>query len=271
MKYLPFGMHMKTIVIRLLLIVLLLSSVSIFAEVKLIREDKKASLELWDTLLGRLWVPKPGSAVIKHLEWEQAVEKVYDHSSVHVANGDVVIDCGAHIGGFTRTALLAGAILVIAVEPERANIIAFRRNFPEALKNGRVILVEKGVWDKKGSLALHLSTVGDSHSVAISQNSGKDQSIELTTIDDLAGQLKLPRVDFIKFDIEGAEHNALLGAKQVLSRWRPRLAVSSYHKKGDPLDICSIVWSIQPSYLIGSKDRLKGPEGIEVPKVLFFY
>jgi len=65
--------------------------------------------------------------------------------------------------------------------------------------------------------------------------------------------------------------NALLGAKQVLKRWRPRLAVSSYHKKGDPAAICSAIWSIQPNYLVGSKDRLRGPEGAQVPKVLFFY
>jgi FkbM family methyltransferase len=249
---------------------LLLSSVLAIAEAKLIREDRQASLELWETTLGQLWIPKPGSAVIKHLEWEQSVQKVYDHAAVHVKSGDIVIDCGAHIGGFTRIALLAGARLVVAVEPERSNIVAFRRNCAEALKNGRVILVEKGVWDKNTRLPLHLSTVGDSHSVSIAQNSGKDESIELTTIDTLIESLKLPHVDFIKFDIEGAELNALLGAKQVLERWHPRLAVSSYHKKGDPLNICSTIWNIYPSYLIDSKDLQKGPEGKDVPKVLFF-
>lgn len=254
-----------------LLMMLLLSPLSTLAEVKLVREDRQSALELWDTLLGRLWIPKPGSFVIKHLEWEQAIQKVYDHPTVHVTNGDVVIDCGAHIGGFTRIALLAGASLVIAIEPERSNVVAFRRNFVEALKNGKVILVEKGVWDSNGILPLHLSSVGDSHSVAIGQNSGKDQTIELTTIDNLIGSLKLKRVDFIKIDIEGAEKNALLGAKQTLKRARPRLAVSSYHKKGDPAEICSTVWTLQPSYLVESKDRLRGPDGFEIPKVLFFH
>jgi FkbM family methyltransferase len=252
-------------------IVFLLASVLAIAEAKLISEDRQNALELWETALGRLWIPKPGSAVIKHLEWEQTVEKVYDHRSVHVMTGDIVIDCGAHIGGFTRIALLSGARLVVAVEPEKSNIIAFKRNFAEALKNGRVILVEKGVWDKDGTLPLHLSTVGDSHSVAIAQNSGKDEVIELTTIDHLVENLKLPRVDFVKFDIEGSELNALTGAKQVLKRWRPRLAVSSYHKKGDPSAICSSIWNVQPGYLVESKDRLRGPDGSEVPKVLFFH
>jgi FkbM family methyltransferase len=255
----------------LLLALLLLTPALTLAEAKLIREDKQAALELWDTLLGRLWIPKPGVFVIKHLEWEQMVQKVYDHPSVHVNNGDIVIDCGAHIGGFTRMALLAGAKLVVAVEPEKANIMAFRRNFAEALKNGKVILVEKGVWNTKGVLPLHLSTTGDSHSVSIPQNSGKDETIELTTIDDLVAALRLPRVDFIKIDIEGGERNALLGAKQLLQRGRPKLAVSAYHKKGDPLDICSTVWSAQANYLVESKDRLRGPDGTDIPKVLFFF
>jgi FkbM family methyltransferase len=255
----------------LFLSLLFLTSISTIAEVKLIREDSKTSLELWETMLGRLWIPKPGSAVIKHLEYEQSVQKVYDHTSVHVTAGDIVIDCGAHIGGFTRIALLSGARLVVAVEPEKSNILAFRRNFAEALKNGRVILVEKGLWDKPGRLPLHLSNVGDSHSVAIPQNAGKEQMIELTTIDSLTGSLKLPKVDFIKIDIEGSELNALLGARQALKRWRPRLAVSSYHKKGDPSAICSLIWDVQPGYLVASKDRLRYRDGAEVPKVLFFY
>jgi FkbM family methyltransferase len=249
----------------------LLLSIAATAEVRLIREDKKAGLELWETALGRLWIPAPGSAVIKNLEWEQADQQVYHHPSAHVSRGDIVVDCGAHIGGFTHVALAAGARLVVAIEPEKLNATAFRRNFAEELKKGSVILVEKGVWDKTGTLSLHLSTTGDSHSVAIPQNSGKDQTIEVTTVDALAGILKLPRIDFIKMDIEGSELNALRGSRQVLQRWQPRLAISSYHKKGDPSAICSIVWEAQPKYLVGSKDLWRWSAGAEVPKVLFFY
>jgi len=241
------------------------------AEVRLIQEDKKAGMELWDTLLGRLWIPSPGIYVIRHLELEQMVQKVYDYPSAHVSRGDTVIDCGAHIGGFTRVALRAGARLVVAIEPEKRNIAAFRRNFAEELKSGSVILIEKGVWDKTGSLALHLSNTGDSHSVVIPQNAGKDEAIEVTTVDSLAQSLKLERIDFIKMDIEGAELNALHGSTQVLKRWHPRMAISSYHKKGDPSAICAIIWDAQPNYLIGSKDLLSESKGTGVPKVLFFY
>jgi FkbM family methyltransferase len=264
-------MHNRIFKLAGIPIIALLFAITSVAEVRLIREDRKAGLELWDTLLGRLWIPGPGTAVIKHLEWEQAVQKVYDYPSAHVSRGDIVIDCGAHIGGFTRMALRAGARMVVAIEPEKANIIAFRRNFAEELKSGTVILIEKGVWNKAGRLSLHLSNTGDSHSVAINQNAGKDQSIEVTTIDFLMTSLKIPRVDFIKMDIEGAELNALQGSRQAMKRWHPRLAISSYHKKGDPSAICAFIWEAQPNYLVGSKNLLPESKETGVPKVLFFY
>jgi FkbM family methyltransferase len=208
---------------------------------------------------------------MKHLEWEQSVEKVYDHPSVHVLPGDIVFDCGAHIGGFTRTALNSRAGLVVAIEPERLNIAAFRRNFPEELKSGRIRLIEKAISDKPGRPALQLSTSNDSHSLFLPQNSGKEEMVEVSTIDTLVSDSRIPRIDFIKLDIEGAECRALQGAKQAIKRWRPRLAVSSYHQSGDPAAICALVWSIRPDYLVVSKDLLSKPDGSKVPKVLFFY
>ena len=240
------------------------------SQAKLVQRDSKAGLELWDTMLGRIWIPSPGAEVIRHLEWEQTVQKVYEHPAVHVTAGDVVIDCGAHIGGFTRVALRAGARLVVAIEPEQANLVAFKRNFAAEMRAGSVKQVPKGVWDTTGRLSLHLSTVGDSHSVVIPQDKGNDESIEVTTIDALVADLHLARVDFIKMDIEGAERNALRGARQTLLRYRPRLAVSAYHQKGDPATICEIVWQTCGDYLVGSKD-IEEEGGVQVPKVLFFY
>jgi len=236
----------------------------------LIKEDAAAGLELWQTMLGRLWIPRPGYYVIKHLQWEQKVQRVYHHPLVHVLPGDVVIDCGAHIGGFTRIALEAGARLVVAIEPEKANLVAFRRNLAQELKAGRVKLVEKGAWDTSGRISLHISNTGDSHSMVVPRDAQRDVTVEVTTLDSLAESLKLPQVDFVKMDIEGAERNALRGARQLLKRWRPRLAISSYHLKGDPAAIAALVWECRPDYLVESRDLIEGPEGVSVPKVLFF-
>ncbi len=41
------------------------------------------------------------------------------------------------------------------------------------------------------------------------------------------------RVSMIKMDIEGGEYDALLGAKQVIQRDRPILAICVYHSQQD--------------------------------------
>jgi FkbM family methyltransferase len=262
---------MKMKFLLLALSAILLTAFTLKSETRLISTDKQAGLELWETMLGRLWIPSPGADVIRHLEWEQSVQKIYEYQSFHVFPGDIVFDCGAHIGGFTRMALGSRAGLVVAIEPERLNISAFRRNFVDGLKSGKVRLIEKAVSDKPGRLSLELSASGDSHSLFLHQNSGKKEIVEVATIDALVASSKIPRIDFIKLDVEGAECQVLQGAAQAIRKWHPRIAVSSYHQKGDPAAICALVWRIRPDYLVASKNLLTKPDGTKVPKVLFFF
>lgn len=240
--------------------------------VRLLRSDAAAGLELWRTWLGPFWTPAPGEQLLRFLQWEQVVQQVYSHPLAQVRPGDVVIDCGAHVGLFTRVALNKGARLVVAVEPERTNRIAFERNFATELRSGKVKLIAEGVWEKSGRLPLRLSTVNSgSHSLVFEKNIRGVETIPVITLDALAEAQKLPRVDFIKMDIEGAERYALRGAAQILQRWRPRLAIASYHLKDDPGVIASTAWALRPDYRVASKNLELPGHGTIVPKVLFFY
>ncbi len=240
--------------------------------VRLIRTDTAAGLEQWHTWLGPFWVAKPGEELLRFLQWEQVIQKCYSHPHAQVLPGDVVIDCGAHVGVFTRVALEKGARLVVAVEPEKTNRAAFARNFAAELRSGTVRLVAQGVWDRVGTLPLRLSTVNSgSHSLVFDKDVSGVENISVTTLDLLANAEKLPRVDFIKMDIEGAERQALRGAREVLRRWRPRMAIASYHLKDDPAVISAVVWEQRPDYRIASKDLELPRHGTIVPKVLFFY
>jgi hypothetical protein len=63
-------------------------------------------------------------------------------------------------------------------------------------------------------------------------------------------ELRLPRVDFIKMHIEGAEVPALRGASRTLRRFRPRMAVSAHHLIDDPHDVPWAARLAVPDYWI---------------------
>ena len=41
------------------------------------------------------------------------------------------------------------------------------------------------------------------------------------------------KVDYIKYDVEGAEREALLGTAETIAAYKPRMLVSLYHRSED--------------------------------------
>lgn len=56
------------------------------------------------------------------------------------------------------------------------------------------------------------------------------------------------RVDFIKYDVEGAEREALLGSRATIERDAPALLVSVYHRSGDIFELPRLVHELNPAY-----------------------
>jgi FkbM family methyltransferase len=201
-------------------------------------------LELWDTPYGRYWVVADNFNTFSDVLGEQAVE-IYGDKTRGVHEGDVVLDCGAHFGGFTRTALNRGAKFVVAIEIAPENAQCLRRNFASEIDAHRVIVYEKGVWDKDDTMVLERKNHTWADQVGVS---GPGPTVAVTTIDKIVSDLRLAKVDFIKMDIEGAERNALAGASETLKSYRPRMAIASYHKPDDLEVLPPLALSPQPAY-----------------------
>ena len=211
-------------------------------------ERTDGGLDLWKTAQGPIWTVH-GDATLPFLLREQQLD-IYEPQGHEVHRNDIVLDCGANIGVFTRKALSRGAQLVVAVEPSPQTLNALRRNFEAEIREGRVIVYAKGVWDRETELELSQDTgnAGADSVVNLQGPSISKVRVPLTTIDKIVAELNLPRVDFIKMDIEGSEKPALKGGENTIRRFRPRMSISIEHLADDFTAIPALVHSIEPSY-----------------------
>jgi FkbM family methyltransferase len=189
-------------------------------------------LHLYNTPLGEFWMPQPNDiwslAVILA---EQEHEMYGGADGLGVRPGDVVIDAGAHVGLFARTALALGASRVITFEVEPNAVRAQQKNLAQEIADGRVTVLGKGVWHEEGVLPLVVVAGCSACSSVSHPHMAAAFDVPLTTIDAAVEELQLDRVDFIKLDVENAEANAMRGAAYTIKKFRPRMAVALENHK----------------------------------------
>jgi FkbM family methyltransferase len=236
---------------------------------QLLREDK--GLALWRTPAGEVWAPM-GSEDELTLDQAEQNRGIYSLNETRVKPGDIVLDGGANIGLFSRIALKAGAAKVIAIEPVPMNLECLRRNLAAEIADGRVVVVEKGIWDKDDVLEMSLDPQNGAAASFVSQRADGKSTLRLplTTVDKIVEELKLERVDFIKTDIEGAERRALQGAARTLAKFKPRMAICVYHLSDDPVAIPAIIAAARNDYRQECGPCLWSLELIS-PEVYFYY
>ncbi len=228
---------------------------------------KESGLKQLFTPQGEFWIPEGSEQVLPVLLAQQQAG-IYGE----IRPGEVVLDCGAHVGTFARQALRAGAGLVVAIEPAPDNVECLRRAFSGDIAAGRLIVVSKGVWDRDDSLPLYAdpaNSAADSFIIRGPRDRVIDR-IPLTTIDRIVQDLKLSKVTLIKMDIKGATLRALAGASEVLNSHRPRLAISTEEEADAPADVIAGVGRLAPGYQARCGICSVNPGLRLIPDVLFF-
>jgi FkbM family methyltransferase len=80
------------------------------------------------------------------------------------------------------------------------------------------------------------------------------QATDINTIDNIVKE----KVDFIKLDIEGAEQDAIDGAKETIKQYKPILAICIYHKAEDWYKIPQKVLNIDSEYKVYLRHYMEG-------------
>jgi FkbM family methyltransferase len=176
--------------------------------------------------------------------------QIYGTGEHFIHPGDVVLDCGASDGDFTREAIRAGAGKVVSIEISPSSAECIRRNLANEVAAGKVVVYPKGVWDRDDRMVLNVDDTNFAANSVVLHPGSAHAAIEvpLTTIDRIVTELGLPRVDFIKMDIEGAEANALNGARATILKYKPRLAITTEHKPDDERTLPQVIADIRNDY-----------------------
>lgn len=165
--------------------------------------------------------------------------------------GDIVIDCGAY-DGMTSLRFVNMGCKVYGFEMDRKN---FERSSKLAAEKNFVV-------ENLGLGYYHHETSYAHAGAATKINLQGSETAQIITLDSYVGEKNLPRVDFIKMDVEGAELDILKGAAITIAKYKPILALSAYHKLDDFWTLTRFIKSIRPDYEFALRQYATTPEDI---------
>lgn len=162
------------------------------------------------------------------------------------------VDGGAFDGDSVQAFLaLAGGRFsrIVACEPDPQNfrkLTAYRDGLPSPVRE-RVDLLRGGLWSE--STTLRFDATG---TLGSALGNGSDE-VPVVALDEY---LQTPHPLFIKYDVEGAEEQALLGARRLLQRGDTALAVAAYHRPDDLWSLPALIRKINPTYRFGLRSHM---------------
>lgn len=170
--------------------------------------------------------------------------------TIRAEPGQIVIDGGGCWGDtalyFSNLVGENGRVYCYEFVPDNLKVLQKNLELNPALGK-RVELVKKALSDRSGE-QLFFQAQGPASTVSKENPSANLDTVETLAIDDLVIQQGIPRVDFIKMDIEGAELKALQGARNTIQKWRPTLAIALYHDLSDFVTIPKFLESLGVGY-----------------------
>jgi FkbM family methyltransferase len=139
--------------------------------------------------------------------------------------GMTFFDVGANIGYFTLLAArcVGPSGTVHAFEPHPANAAVLRK----ALERNRLRQVRVwpiGLSDTKGVgwVAMPDQTIFPNRTASMIRSSGDGIEVPTRTLDDVAAECSIERIDFLKIDVDGFEEKVIHGAREMLRARRIR-------------------------------------------------
>ena len=164
---------------------------------------------------------------------------------------EITADLGAYNGDTIRELSRYSTKLkkAIAFEPDRRN---FRKlsEYAESEDRFDVLPFKLAAWSKKETL-----TFGDEGNrnsgvggTPVNTKTAKITEVDADSLDNATTDIGLDRLDYIKYDVEGSEKEALIGSARSIRKFNPALLVSVYHRSEDIIELPLMISREFPNY-----------------------
>lgn len=172
-------------------------------------------------------------------------EQYFPDDIFQLGDQESFVDCGAYVGDtlghFLRRVPGGKYQAVFAFEPNKMNLEVLRAYVADH-HLAKVSIHNLGTYCKRDVLKFKSSSQGDMGG-AIHSEGGEDVMVD--SLDNVLGDTA---VTFIKMDVEGAELHSLRGAKGLILKNKPKLAICIYHKTVDFIEIPEYLHQLVPEY-----------------------
>lgn len=161
-------------------------------------------------------------------------------------NFTAAADLGAYNGDTVKEILNISPNIkkIYALEPDRRNFKKLDAFCSQYEGNTKLIPINAAAWCSDTTLVF--GDEGNRNSgVFAPTKTAKTVEVSARSLDSVTGSAD---IDYVKYDVEGAEREALIGSAETISRCRPALLVSAYHKSEDIFSLPLLVKSLCPDY-----------------------
>ncbi len=189
---------------------------------------------IYDHYLGDVRVNISTRFKVERIMWSDAFEPALIHLLKRTAKPDwIALDVGANVGAVTLALarFTSPTGRVYAFEPGPPNLVRLRANLalnPSLAAN--ITVHATGVGEAPGELRWQEEAGNPGNAMLGADGT---HAVPVITLDSFIAKENLPRLDFIKVDVEGMELSVFRGAQQSLKKFRPVIYFETLGRFGD--------------------------------------
>lgn len=174
---------------------------------------------------------KNDQGISTELQIYESHEPLTTHLMINELKQDMVcIDLGSNIGYYAviESNIIGESGKIFAIEPSPVNFPILKLNLENQKKNN-FVAYNIGIGDKNEEMEFIISAKSNWSRIRMNNEkiNSEDKVIKIPvkTLNSFVNENDIKKIDILRMDVEGFEYSILLGANEVLEKFKPKLFI----------------------------------------------